>query len=465
LDREFDTIVVGAGPAGEIAAGRVAERGAKRVALVEGRLIGGECSFYACMPSKALLRPMEALLEVRRVPGAAEAVTGSLDVTAALARRDEVIHDLDDSGQLPWLDERGIELFRGWGRLDGERRVRVGDDVLVARDAVVLAVGTAAAYPPIKGLAEVGAWSNREITTAKEIPRRLLVLGGGVVGVEMAQAWRWLGAEVTVLEAMDRLIAQEEPVASEAVRSGLQDAGVQVELGVKATAVAREGDEVKVELDDGRTFTADRLLVAVGRKPLTDELGLDTVGLEAGGYVVVDEHLRVEGRPWLYAVGDINGRSLLTHSGKYQARIAADCILGEEAVAWADLERVPRVIFTEPQVAAVGWTAEQAEGRDIEVHVIDLDTSGTAGGSFYGRGTAGKTRFVVDVAREILLGVTFVGAEIQDFVQAATFAVVAEVPLSMLAHGIAAFPTRSELWLKFIEAYEKDRGRSLHAVR
>jgi dihydrolipoamide dehydrogenase len=164
-------------------------------------------------------------------------------------------------------------------------------------------------------------------------------------------------------------------------------------------------------------------------------------------------------------VGDINGRSLLTHSGKYQARIAADCILGEEAVAWADLERVPRVIFTEPQVAAVGWTAEQAEGRDIEVHVIDLDTSGTAGGSFYGRGTAGKTRFVVDVAREILLGVTFVGAEIQDFVQAATFAVVAEVPLSMLAHGIAAFPTRSELWLKFIEAYEKDRGRSLHAVR
>jgi dihydrolipoamide dehydrogenase len=225
LDREFDTIVVGAGPAGEIAAGRVAERGAKRVALVEGRLIGGECSFYACMPSKALLRPMEALLEVRRVPGAAEAVTGSLDVSAALARRDEVIHDLDDSGQLPWLDERGIELFRGWGRLDGERRVRVGDDVLVARDAVVLAVGTAAAYPPIKGLAEVGAWSNREITTAKEIPRRLLVLGGGVVGVEMAQAWRWLGAEVTVLEAMDRLIAQEEPVASEAVRSGLQSWG------------------------------------------------------------------------------------------------------------------------------------------------------------------------------------------------------------------------------------------------
>ncbi len=465
MDREFDTIVVGAGPAGEIAAGRVAARGGKSVALVEGRLIGGECSFYACMPSKALLRPMEALLELRRIPGAAEAATGTLDVAAALARRDEVIHDLDDSGQLPWLDEHGIELYRGWGRLDGERRVRVDDDVLVARDAVVIAVGTAAAFPPIPGLAEVGAWSNREMTTAKEVPGRLLVLGGGVVGVEMAQAWSWLGSHVTLLEAADRLIFHEEPVASDAVRAGLEDAGVEIEVGVKATAASRDGEEVKLELDDGRAFTADRLLVAVGRKPLTDELGLETVGLEPGGYVVVDDHLRVDGVPWLYAVGDVNGRSLLTHSGKYQARIAADVILGEEAVAWADLRRTPRVTFTEPQVAAVGLTVEKAESEGIEVDVIDLDTSGTAGGSFYGRGTAGTTRFVVDVAREILIGVTFVGTEVQDFVQAATFAVAAEIPLSMLAHGIAAFPTRSEIWLKFIEAYEKQRGRSLHVVR
>jgi dihydrolipoamide dehydrogenase len=465
LDREFDTIVLGAGPAGEIAAGRVAARGGKRVALVEGRLIGGECSFYACMPSKALLRPMEALQEVQRVPGAAEAVTGHLDVPAALARRDEVIHDLDDSGQLPWLDERGIELFRGWGRLDGERRVRVGHEVLVARDAVVLAVGSAALFPAIPGLSEVGAWSNREMTTAKEVPARLLILGGGVVGVEMAEAWSWLGSAVTVIEAEERLISREEPVASDAVRKGLEDAGVAVELGVKASAVARNGDAVKVELDDGRSLSADRLLVAIGRKPLTDELGLDTVGLEPGGYVVVDDHLRVEGVPWLYAVGDVNGRSLLTHSGKYQARIAADCILGEEAVAWADLERSPRVVFTEPQVAAVGLTVEQAQDQGIETEVVDLETNGTAGGSFYGRGTTGPTRFVVDVAREILVGATFVGAEIQDFVQGATFAVVAEVPLSVLAHGIAAFPTRSEIWLKFIEAYEGQRGRSLHTVQ
>jgi dihydrolipoamide dehydrogenase len=417
------------------------------------------------MPSKALLRPMEALKEVRRIPGAAEAVTGELDVRSALARRDEVIHDLDDSGQLPWLDERGIELFRGWGRLDGERRVRVGDEVLVARDAIILAVGTAALFPPIPGLAEVGAWSNREITTSKEVPGRLLILGGGVVGVEMADAWSWLGSDVTVIEAEDRLISREEPVASEAVCKGLEEAGVTVELGVKASAVSRDGDSVMVELDDGRSLSADRLLVAIGRKPLTDELGLETVGLEPGGYVVVDDHLRVQDVPWLYAVGDVNGRSLLTHSGKYQARIAADCILGEEAVAWADLERSPRVVFTEPQVAAVGLTLEQAQEQGIEAEVVDLETNGTAGGSFYGRGTTAPTRFVVDASREILVGVTFVGAEIQDFVQAATFAVVGEVPLSVLAHGISAFPTRSEIWLKFIEAYEGQRGSSLHTVQ
>jgi dihydrolipoamide dehydrogenase len=254
-------------------------------------------------------------------------------------------------------------------------------------------------------------------------------------------------------------------VASDAVHKGLEEAGVGIELDVKATNVAREEDGLRIDLADGRTFTGDRLLVAIGRKPLTDELGLDTVGLEAGGYVDVDDHLRVEGLPWLYAVGDVNGRALFTHSGKYQARIAADCILGEEAVAWADLERSPRVVFTEPQVAAVGLTSEQAESQGLETEVIDLETSGTAGGSFYGRNAPGTTRFVVDVAREILVGVTFVGAEIQDFIQAATFAVVAETPLSVLAHGVAAFPTRSEIWLKFIEAYEKQRGQSLHTVR
>jgi dihydrolipoamide dehydrogenase len=290
------------------------------------------------------------------------------------------------------------------------------------------------------------------------------VLGGGIVGVEMAQAWSWLGASVTVVEALDRLIANEDPFVFELVAAGLREAGVEVVLGVGAAAAARDGDEVTLELEDGRAFTGDRLLVATGRKPLTDELGLESVGVKAGGYVSVDDHMRVGGRPWLYAVGDINGRSLLTHSGKYQSRIAADCILGREASAWADERGAPRVIFTEPQVAGVGLTLAAAREQGIDAVDIDLDTSGSAGASFYGRGTGGTTRFVVDAQREVLVGVTFVGVEIQDFLQAATIAVVGEVPLRRLAHAIAPFPTRSELWLKFIEAYEKERGVSLHVA-
>ncbi len=434
------------------------------MAVVEGHLIGGECSFYACMPSKALLRPPEALHETLRVPGAAEAVRGSVDVAAALARRDEVIRHLDDSSQVPWLEDRGVELVRGWGRLDGERRVRVGDDVLVAAEAVVIAVGSGALFPPIPGLAEVGAWSNREITTATTVPPRLVVLGGGVVGVEMAQAWAWYGSAVTAVEAEPQLLPREEPFAGGAVRDALEQSGVSVELGVKVVSAERTNDGVRLSLEDGRELTGSHLLVAVGRRPLTDELGLETVGLTGGGSLEVDDQMRVAGLPWLYAVGDVNGRSLLTHSGKYQARVAVDCILGEDAVAWADRDNAPRVVFTEPNVAAVGLTEHAARERGLEITVIDLDTSGTAGASFYGRGVGGTTRFIVDTAREVLVGVTFVGADVQDFVQTATLAVVAEVPVARIAHAIAPFPTRSELWLKFIEAYEKDRGRSVHTV-
>jgi pyruvate/2-oxoglutarate dehydrogenase complex dihydrolipoamide dehydrogenase (E3) component len=465
LERHVDTVVIGAGPAGEVAAGRLAARGEKRVAIVEGHLIGGECSFYACMPSKALLRPPEALRETLRVPGAAEAVSGRVDIAAALTRRDEVIRHLDDSAQLPWLEDRGIELIRGWGKLDGERRVRVGDEVLVADDAVVIAVGSGALFPPIPGLGEVGAWSNRELTTTSSVPPRLLILGGGVVGVELAQAWAWYGSTVTVVEAEQQLLAREEPLAGEAVREALEEAGVTVALGAKAVSAERTSGGVRLSLDGERTLDGSHLLVAVGRRPLTEGLGLETVGLDCSGRTLeVDDHLRVGGLPWLYAVGDVNGRSLLTHSGKYQARVAVDCILGEDAVAWADREHAPRVVFTEPNVAAVGLTERQARERGLDVAVIDVETSATAGASFYGRGTPGTSRFIVDVAREVLVGVTFVGADVHEFVQTATLATVAEIPVGRIAHAIAPFPTRSELWLKFIEAYEKDRGRSVHTV-
>jgi pyruvate/2-oxoglutarate dehydrogenase complex dihydrolipoamide dehydrogenase (E3) component len=433
------------------------------VALVERHLVGGECSYYACMPSKALLRPAEVLAEVARVPGAAEAVSGPLNVPAVLQRRDEVIHNLDDSSQLTWLKDRGIELFRGDGRLEGERRVSVGEDVLVAGDAVVLAVGTGALMPPIPGLPEVGAWSNREITTAHEAPESLIVLGGGVVGVEMADAWASLGTRVSVVEAAERLIAREEPTASQELAQALGEAGVDVRLGSPVTAARRAGDRITVTLQDGDELEAQRLLVAVGRTPLSAQLGLESVGLPGDRSVAVDERMQVPGHPWLYAVGDVNGRSLLTHAGKYQARIAAENILGVDALARSDGPISPRVVFTRPQVAAVGLTLADARSAGHSVAAIDLKTSASAGASFYGRGAAGTSRFVVDTEHHILLGVTFVGSEVADFLPAATIAVSARVPLGALAHAIAAFPTRSELWLQFLEAYERDQRLTLHA--
>jgi dihydrolipoamide dehydrogenase len=445
---EFDVVVIGAGAPGEVIAGRLGENGVS-VAIVEERLVGGECSFFACMPSKALLRPGELEAEARRVPGVP---TGELDVEAVLARRDEVVHDLDDTSMVPWLEERGVTLVRGHGRLVGEKRVAVGDEELVARRAVVIATGSAAAIPPVPGLADASPWTNIEATTSKRVPPRLAILGGGVVGVEMAQAWSTLGTRVTLVHRGDRLIEREERFASEQVLAALRQGGVDVRLGASVTSVSRNG-AVHVDVDDGQPFEADEILVSIGRTPRTADIGLETVGLESGRSVAVDESLRVPGRDWLYAIGDVNGRALLTHMGKYQGRLAADAIMGKDVRLRSDGAASPRVIFTEPQVGAVGLTLAGAEEAGLRVRAVDVETSGNAGGSFIGRDAPGTARIVVDEDQRVVVGATITGAEIAEALHAATIAVVAKVPLDDLWHAVPSFPTRSELWLKLLEEY------------
>jgi dihydrolipoamide dehydrogenase len=450
----FDVVVIGAGPAGEVAAGRLGRAGLS-VALVEDRLVGGECSYWACMPSKSLLRPYEALAEVRRIPGAREAADGRLDVQAALDRRDEVIHDLDDASQLPWLDDRDVRLYRGQGRLTAERRVTVGDEELEVRRAVILATGSLPAMPPIEGLDAVdGAWTNREATTAKRVPAHLVVMGGGTVGVELSQAFRTLGSDVTLIEGERRLMPREEEYACEQVTEALRALGVDIRTGQKAMKVEQDGDgTVTVTTTDGGTAAGDTLLVALGRTPQTAALGLEDLGLPAGRPVAVDAHMRVPEHPWLYAIGDVNGRALFTHMGKYQGRVAADHILGHDVALshGADGPLSPRVTFTDPQIATVGHTTASARDSGMVVDVYDAPTSGNAGGSFYGREAPGTARWIVDRERRIVVGCTITGSEVADFLHAATIAVVGEVPLERLRHAVPAFPTRSEIWLSLLE--------------
>jgi pyruvate/2-oxoglutarate dehydrogenase complex dihydrolipoamide dehydrogenase (E3) component len=464
-ERTVDVIVIGAGAIGENVAGR-AVRGGLSAVLVEADLVGGECSYWACMPSKALLRPGEAVRTIRAVPGAKQAVTGSLSVPEVLAWRDRIASHWDDSGQVGWVRGAGIELVRGRARLIGERSVQIdAGERLRARQAVVIATGSVPLIPPIQGLAEAPYWTSREATSTHEIPSELVILGGGAVGVELAQAFATLGSAVTLI-SRGRLLSRLEPFAGTMVREALGAQGVRVLTNGEVRSVGADAGRIQLALRDGTTVDGDRLLIATGRTPASHDLGLEAFGISPGEALAVDDSGRVVAVPggWLYAAGDVNGRALLTHQGKYQARVIGDVIsaraagtVGDVVPPWsphamtADHVAVPQVVFTRPQVATVGLTGEQARERLANARSVEIPIS-VGGSAVHSEDYTGRAVLVIDDDRGLLVGATFVGPDVADLLHSATVAVVGEVPLHRLWHAVPSYPTVSEVWLRLLEA-------------
>lgn len=464
METEYDVIIIGAGAVAENVADRAVQGGLTAV-LIESELVGGECSYWACMPSKALLRSGIVLRAAQSVEGAKQAVTGALDVAAVLARRTSFTNNWSDQGQVDWVAGAGIALMRGHGRLTGVRTVAVENDGalthLTARHAVVVATGSDPVLPDITGLADASPWTPREATSATSIPDSLAIIGGGVVAVEIATAYASFGCAVTVI-ARGALLSKEEDIAGRAVEKGLTALGVRFVHGAP-TAVSR-GDRVRITVGD-EVIEAAELLVATGRQPRTSDIGLDTVGIAPGTWLDVDDTLLVRGTDWLYATGDVNHRALLTHQGKYQARAAGDVIaaraLGRQVhdtpwgshVATADHAAVPQVTFSDPEVASVGLTSAAAREAGFDIRVVDYNLGWVAGASLQADGYEGTARMVVDEKRKVVLGMTFVGQDVSELIHAATIAVVAEVPLDRLWHAVPAYPTMNEVWLRLLEEY------------
>ena len=477
----WDVIVIGAGPVGENAA-QYAIQGSDRTAvLIEAELVGGECSYWACMPSKALLRPVEVYSAAHALPG----VLGArLDPAGILKRRDAIVNNRDDSGQVAWAHGAGIDVIRGRGRLTGVRTVEVTEPdgtvrAIEARQAVVLATGTTAAIPPVPGLAQARPWISRDATNLNEVPRRVAVIGGGVVGCEAATWLSSLGASVTILQSGPRLLPRTEPFAHELVSKRLEEAGVRVRTNAKVERVERvtvneagvgriHGGPVTVTVD-GEDLVVDEVLVAAGRVVGTADIGLDTVGLgklaEHRSPIPVDEQLTVRdvNGDWLYAVGDVNGLALLTHMGKYQARVCGAVIAARAEGApmdsvryrdYADTRAVPQVIFTDPQVAAVGLSEQEAVTAGIDVETVEVDLGSLAATYIQRQDYRGRAKLVIDHEADTLIGATFVGPEVAELLHAATVAVVGQVPLELLRHAVPSYPTVSEIWLRLLESRE-----------
>jgi pyruvate/2-oxoglutarate dehydrogenase complex dihydrolipoamide dehydrogenase (E3) component len=471
--REYDVIVIGAGAVGENVADRTTQGGMSTV-IVEAELVGGECSYWACMPSKGLLRSAAALRMARDLDGAKQAVTGDLDTAGVLRRRDRITHDWDDGSQVSWLEGAGIDLVRGHAEFTGVKRVRVTADggavtELVARHAVVVATGSASLLPDIPGLREIEPWTSRDATSAQAIPASLAVIGGGVVAAEMATAYAGFGTKVTLL-VRSKLLENVEPFAAELVEASLEKLGVTVRKGVEVTAAHRTEKNAVLALSDGGRVVAEEVLVAIGRTPRTTDLGLESIGFQPGAWLGVDDTLLVKGTDWLYAVGDVNHRALLTHQGKYQARAAGDVIAVRAKglpvddapwgahVATADHDHVPQVTFTDPEVASVGLTEAAARSRGLSIRVLDYDLSWIAGATTYADHYEGMARAIVDEDRGLLIGATFVGPDVAELLHAATVAIVGEVPIERLWHAVPSYPTVSEVWLRWLEEYGRPTG-------